>query len=121
MLHDILAGDAGVFAIVKDRVYDRIVPARTADPYVVFQRISIIPEHTLNGEADEMATVFQIECWGKDPDEVERLALAVVKAMAYVDSFREAMSDGHEPAIEGSDAHDYVTRMDYELLHEVNA
>ena len=121
LLHDTLRGDMGVRTIVNDRVFDRIVPPDTDDPYIVFQRTSEIPEYTLEGEADCGSSMFQIECWGKDPDEVEQLDRAVRKALESLDAFRESASDDSQQAAEGSDAHDYVTRMDYEILHEVNA
>jgi hypothetical protein len=120
LLHDTLAGDMGVRQIVNDRVFDRIVPPGTADPYVLFQRTSVLPEYTFDGEADIGSSMFQIECWGKDPDEVARLALAVRDALAGLDAFRESTMDDFSQAAEGSDAHDFVTRMDYEILHEVN-
>jgi hypothetical protein len=121
MLHDTLRGDAGVRALVNDRVFDRIVPPDTDDPYLVFQRIGDLPEYTFQGEADCLSSTFQIECWGKDPDEVEQLDRAVRAALEGLDSFRETIGDDHQPAAEGSDAHDYVTRMDYEIFHEVTA
>ena len=49
MLYEVLRGDIGVRTIAGDRVFDRIAE-RGTDPYVVFQRTSVLPEYTLGGE-----------------------------------------------------------------------
>ncbi len=120
LLYKTLSGDIGVRTIAGDRVFDRIVTPG-ADPYVVFQRTSVLPEYTFDGESDAGSSMFQIECWGKDPDVVAQLGKAVRSALAGLDSFRESESDDFEQAVDGSEQHDYVTRMDYEIFHEVNA
>jgi hypothetical protein len=112
-------GNAGVRGIAGDRVYDRVARPNTKRPYVVFQRIAVAEEYTFGGLTRLVVPTFQVECWGNDADDVENLAEAVKSALAG-DGFHLSEMDDYEPGPEGGDRHDYVTRLDFELLHEAN-
>jgi len=79
-----LKADAGVSAIIVDRVYDA-VPTGAAKPYVSFGPFQVLPEE---GDCLEgVAVVIQLDGWAKGPDsvEVKRLGAAIAKSLQWAE------------------------------------
>jgi len=79
-----LTTDAGVSAIVGNRVYD-FVPDETAKPYVTFGPVQVLPEAA---DCSEGVSVFaQLDAWADGPDSlgVKRLGAAIAKSLQWAE------------------------------------
>ena len=73
-----LREDAGLSALVGNKVFALVIPQGTKLPCITFQRIGGMPANTLSGleEID-----LQIDVWARDYDEAKAIAKAVRFAM----------------------------------------
>lgn len=60
-----LINNAGLSAIISNRVYVDFIAQDEDAPAVVYQLISENPEYTLHGEQDLKEVVYQFSCYGK--------------------------------------------------------
>lgn len=74
--------NAGVIAIVADRVYTGVAPADTDKPYIVIHpAISDVPARHLQGASGLSRMRAQFDCWASDSDTAWALREAVRLAM----------------------------------------
>ncbi len=58
-----LINEATISAIVSARVYPMTAPQGTALPYIVYQQISAVRDHTMDGPSGYTDSRYQLTCW----------------------------------------------------------
>ena len=76
-----LREDAGVSALVGNKVFALVIPQGTKLPCVTFQRLGGMPANTLSGHSGLEEIDLQIDVWARDYDEAKAIAKAVRAAM----------------------------------------
>lgn len=72
-----LIADAGVNALIGGRVYHIQKPAKPVYPAITYERISTVPDLTLDGPSTFTEVTIEIDCWGAGIAEARALAEAV--------------------------------------------
>ena len=80
-LFELLTHDAGVSAIVGDRVYPVRLPDEVVLPAMVYAKVSCIRYASHGGPSKLASSRFQLDCYSADYLEAKRLALAAVAAL----------------------------------------
>lgn len=80
-LYKYLRDDAGVSALVSDRIYPLVAPQGAIMPAIVHQRITTARPQTLDGSSGVALPWFQFRCWAATYDEACALAEAVRLAL----------------------------------------
>ena len=76
-----LREDAGLSALVGNKVFALVIPQGTKLPCITFQRIGGMPANTLSGHSGLDEIDLQIDVWARDYDEAKAIAKAVRAAM----------------------------------------
>mgnify|MGYP000525191989 FL=1 len=76
-----LREDAGLSALVGNKVFALVIPQGTKLPCITFQRIGGMPANTLSGHSGLEEIALQIDVWARDYDEAKAIAKAVRAAM----------------------------------------
>ena len=76
-----LREDAGLSALVGNKVFALVIPQGTKLPCITFQRIGGMPANTLSGHSGLEEIDLQIDVWARDYDEAKAIAKAVRAAM----------------------------------------
>ena len=76
-----LREDAGLSALVGNKVFALVIPQGTKLPCITFQRIGGMPANTLSGHSGLEEIDLQIDVWARDYDEATAIAKAVRAAM----------------------------------------
>lgn len=76
-----LREDAGLSALVGNKVFALVIPQGTKLPCITFQRIGGMPANTLSGHSGLEEIDLQINVWARDYDEAKAIAKAVRAAM----------------------------------------
>ena len=76
-----LREDAGLSALVGNKVFALVIPQGTKLPCITFQRIGGMPANTLSGHSGLEEIELQIDVWARDYDEAKAIAKAVRAAM----------------------------------------
>ena len=76
-----LREDAGLSALVGNKVFALVIPQATKLPCITFQRIGGMPANTLSGHSGLEEIDLQIDVWARDYDEAKAIAKAVRAAM----------------------------------------
>jgi len=76
-----LQEDAGLSALVGNKVFALVIPQGTKLPCITFQRIGGMPANTLSGHSGLEEIDLQIDVWARDYDEAKAIAKAVRAAM----------------------------------------
>lgn len=81
-----LCADAGVAALVGDRIYPAgRIPEAAPLPALTYQRVSTVPQQTLDGLAGLTQVRMQITAWAEGdtaPAQSKALAAAVIRSLA---------------------------------------
>ena len=77
-----LREDAGLSALVGNKVFALVIPQGTKLPCITFQRIGGMPANTLSGHSGLEEIDLQIDVWARDYDEAKAIAKAVRAAMS---------------------------------------
>lgn len=72
-----LREDAGLSALVGNKVFALVIPQGTKLPCITFQRIGGRPANTLSGHSGLEEIDLQIDVWARDYDEAKAIAKAV--------------------------------------------
>ena len=75
-----LREDAGLSALVGNKVFALVIPQGTKLPCITFQRIGGMPANTLSGHSGLEEIDLQIDVWARDYDEAKAIAKAVLAA-----------------------------------------
>ena len=109
-LRGFLLTDATIASIVATRIYPRVLPQGERRPSLVYNRISMLGDHHMQGPSGLFQTRMQIDAWAATGDEAYELAVFV---KARLDGHRGVMvSVGSPPesvSVQGiffTDAHD---------------
>jgi hypothetical protein len=86
-LRALLAGHAGVSALVGSNIAHNAIKAQTPPPYVVFT-CAHSPLLTIGAGALADQCLFSIQCWGKTAANAEAVADAVQAALATAPAAR---------------------------------
>ena len=76
-----LSSDAGVAALVSDRIWPSHASDGTARPYIVYSPVFHGGIYALEGDADLSQVRLQVDCYADDPDTAASVALAVIAAI----------------------------------------
>ena len=76
-----LREDAGLSALLGNKVFALVIPQGTKLPCITFQRIGGMPANTLSGHSGLEEIDLQIDVWARDYDEAKAIAKAVRAAM----------------------------------------
>ena len=76
-----LREDAGLSALVRNKVFPLFIPSGNYLPCVTFQRLGGRPANTLSGASGLEEIDLQIDVWARDYDEAKAIAKAVRSAM----------------------------------------
>ena len=76
-----LREDAGLSALVGNKVFALVIPQGTKLPCITFQCIGGMPANTLSGHSGLEEIDLQIDVWARDYDEAKAIAKAVRAAM----------------------------------------
>ena len=76
-----LREDAGLSALVGNKVFALVIPQGTKLPCITFQRIGGVPANTLSRHSGLEEIDLQIDVWARDYDEAKAIAKAVRSAM----------------------------------------
>jgi len=79
--YPILAGDAGVVALVGDGIHRVVAPQGTPAPYVVFGGVALEPIVYLNRAPDVDYDRVQIHAWAEDFDTAAAISAACRAAL----------------------------------------
>ena len=94
-VYDVLAGHAGLSALVDTRIYQMAFPSGTTFPCVTFQMISEPTEQVVTGKVVGSSPRIQLTAWADDRDDVasvgEQLKLA---AVAMIGKFKDVTVQG---------------------------
>ena len=77
----ILSADAGVAALVGDRVFPELIPEELPVPAIVYLRASTEPITTIHGPTVGEFVTFGIQCWAKTSEDSGKVADAVEAAI----------------------------------------
>jgi hypothetical protein len=93
-LRGFLLDDSAVATLVSTRIYPRVLPQGTRDPSLVYNRISVLGDHHMQGASGLVAVRMQIDAWADTADQAYDLAAAVKYRL---DGYRGAMSSVDSP------------------------
>lgn len=82
VLFALLAADAGVGALVADRIYPEVAPDDVDRPLVVYRRESTQPIYTIHGTLAMQSAFLVITCYAATRAEAESIGDAVTTALA---------------------------------------
>ena len=110
-----LRADAGVSAIIVDRVYDA-VPTAAVMPYVSFGSFQVLPEQA--DCAEGVGVVIQLDGWAKGPDtvEVKRLGAAIANSLQWAEM---SLDEGQRLVIMSVEALQYMRDPDGITAHAI--
>ena len=110
-----LRADAGVSAIIVDRVYDA-VPTAAVMPYVSFGSFQVLPEQADCSEG--VGVVIQLDGWAKGPDtvEVKRLGAAIANSLQWAEM---SLDEGQRLVIMSVEALQYMRDPDGITAHAI--
>lgn len=94
-LYNALSGNAGLAALVSDRIYPVQAPQDAAAPYVIWSRISSQPFTTHSEAALNQDDLVQFSCFAADFDAADAVANALIAALDNV-----ALSTGDSPTLQ---------------------
>ena len=80
-LYTHLSGNAGLSALVSNRIYPMIMPQDVALPAVTYQKISGERMHTLQTDPGVASPRFQFNCWGSSYSSAKAVAVKVKDAL----------------------------------------
>jgi len=78
----ILAGSAGVSALVSGRIRPVRAGQQDALPFVVYQTVSGVPDYTSQGASGYVQTRVQVDCYGETYTSAKTVARSVVAALS---------------------------------------
>jgi hypothetical protein len=78
----VLTGDAGVRALVTDRVYSEILPQGPTTPAVVFAEVSADEDYSLEGPTGVRRNSVAVDSWAEKRADATALGIAVKRALS---------------------------------------
>jgi hypothetical protein len=123
-LYSILTNDAGISAIVGDKVYPSAAPTSALCPFIVYTIISDVSTKTMGGATNLTKYMVQISCFSFDSITNTALVSALKSCLdvkQYVGAgfslwaFEESSIDTTESPKDASEQFSYATNVDYEI------
>lgn len=62
-LYSLISGDAGVAALISDRVYPDLLPEKVTFPAMTYQEISLTPTVSHDGDSHLDESRYQFDCY----------------------------------------------------------
>ena len=97
VLFALLAADAGVGALVADRIYPEVAPQDVDRPFVVYQRESTQPVYTIHGTLALQSVFLSLSCYAESRALAESIADAVITAVAATTFELLDRTGGYDP------------------------
>lgn len=76
-VYSLLSNDAGVAALVGDRIFPDVSPQRTPSPFVVYSTVSSSSYRHVKGPSGRATPRYQFDCYAESRLDADRLATAV--------------------------------------------
>lgn len=76
-LRALVLSDSGVTAIAGQRMFPLRAPQGVTQPCIIYQRISSVPDHHLEGPVSVIEVRFQIAAWAQGMDTAVALSNAI--------------------------------------------
>lgn len=92
-IYPTLAGNAGLAALVADRIYPITAPQYVARPYVVFTPVGVSSEQYFNRPESVDYDRVSIDCWADSFPAADAIVKAARKALSGTGYIASAMSD----------------------------
>lgn len=96
-LYSILAGSAGVTALVSTRIYPDALPEDAIYPAIAFVRSTSDPVYAISNHYYGEDAELSIGCWGKTRTSADQVAEAVILALQAAGHAHSARSGGYDP------------------------
>jgi len=80
-LYNYLSNNAGVAAIVSNRIYPLVMAQKTTLPAITYQTTALRPDRGLDGNSGRMTATIQINAWAETHVEAKNLAEALRAAL----------------------------------------
>lgn len=122
----LLAADAGVAALLADRIAWGARPTGEQLPCVVLFRITGVRDYHLQGRSGLVDSLVQVDCWAGTWLAAKSVARAIVDALdtpdqptiqkAFVEGERDSFEEGDGPLPDGSSDF-YRTSLDVRVWH----
>lgn len=97
LVYESMANDAGVSAIVGDRIYPLLAPENTSIPFVTYSKVTVVPENVIRGNASIERGTFIISCYASTSLSSNAIASAIKAAFSGI-GYIESERDDYEPA-----------------------
>lgn len=97
VLFALLAANAGVGALVADRIYPEVAPQDVDRPFVVYQRESTQPLYTIHGTLALQSVFVSMTCYAATRASAEDIADAVIAALAATTFELLDRTGGYDP------------------------
>lgn len=90
----LLADNAISQAVGSNRIYPEVMPQGEQRPSAVYNLISEVNDHHMQGASGLVMQRIQIDCWATRPDDADNLARLI---KGRLDGFRGVMGGGGSP------------------------
>jgi hypothetical protein len=80
-IYDILSSDAGVGALIGDRIHPLVIPQGVSLPAVTYQQITGLRVQNLASPQGMVRTRFQLNCWAETYNEADAVADEIRKTL----------------------------------------
>jgi len=104
-----LTDDAGVAALVDDRVYKNHLEEKTVLPAIAFFRVDAVRDYTYDAYPDSSAYTtarMQFDCWSDKPSEAQDVGEAVLAALSGFSGYMGAVLIGASFAVNEFDRYE---------------
>ncbi len=81
-IRDVLIDDAGVSALVEDRIYPQVLPQKPTFPAITLQQLDSPPIDDITGHAGLHRSIFQIDAWAQSQASSNLLAEKIRLALS---------------------------------------
>lgn len=93
-LRGFVLADTTVASIVGTRMFPRVLPQGVRDPAIVYNRVSMLGDHHMQGASGLVEVRMQIDAWAETADDAYELAVAVKQR---IDGYRGEMQSVASP------------------------
>lgn len=93
-LRGFLLEDSTIATLVGTRIYPKVLPQGRRDTSLVYNRISMVGDHHMQGASGLVSVRMQLDAWAETADQAYELAAAV---KYRIDGYRGPMSSVESP------------------------
>lgn len=128
-LYSHLSTQAGITALVSNRIYATVPPSSPTYPFITFQIFSNAPEHHMGGAAGLTVVKLQIDAWAFLVQEQQDISEAIrneldgfrgamgTELLAIRNCFLETRNTFEEPDKQGKNLPVHRASLDFSIWH----